>query len=259
MTRPLVIAHRGSSGERPENTLSAFERAVLQSADMIETDLHLSRDGVVVIHHDPELERLGESGEIRDHTASELAAMNAAPGVAGAEKMPTLLDVLDGFGERMQFNLELKVGRGDVAYDGLEDLVLSAVEARGLMPRMLFSSFYDPVLARLRERSASARIALLVSPRAPVAIFERAARLAAEAINPDVRLVTASLVDQAHAADLRVYPYTANEPEEMIRLLDCGVDGIITNHPARLHAVLDERPDRGLGGGSGALAGTRSG
>jgi len=241
MTRPLVIAHRGSSGERPENTLPAFERAIEQSADMIETDLHLSRDGVVVIHHDAELERLGEPGEIRDHTASELAAMNAAPGVAVAERMPTLQGLLDGFGERMQFNLELKVGLEDVAYEGLEDIVVSAVEARGLMPRMLFSSFYDPVLARLRERSASARIALLISPRAPIAIFERAARISAEAINPHVRLVTAELVEQSHAAGLCVYPYTANDSAEMARLLDCGVDGIITNHPARLHALLDER------------------
>ena len=241
MTRPLVIAHRGSSGERPENTLPAFERAIEQSADMIETDLHLSRDGVVVIHHDAELERLGEQGEIRDRTATELAAMNAAPGAGVAEKMPTLLDILDGFGERMQFNLELKVGRDDAAYDGLEDIVLSAVEERGLMPRMLFSSFYDPILARLRERSASARIALLVSPRAPVAIFERAARVAAEAINPEIRLVTKELVGQAHAEGLRVYPYTANESKEMERLLDCGVDGIITNHPARLHAILNRR------------------
>lgn len=241
MTRPLVIAHRGSSGERPENTLSAFERAVEQSADMIETDLHLSRDAVVVIHHDPELERLGERGEIRDRTASELADLNAAPGAAVAEKMPTLLELLDGFGKRMQFNLELKVGLGDAAYTGLEELVLSAVEARGLLPRMLFSSFYDSVLARVRERSESARIALLISPRAPVAILERALRLSAEAINPDVRLVTEELVEQAHANGLRVYPYTADEPEEMARLLDCGVDGIITNYPARLHALLDRR------------------
>lgn len=241
MTRPLVIAHRGSSGERPENTLPAFEYAIEQSADMIETDLHLSRDGVVVIHHDPELERLGEQGEIRDHTASELAAMNAAPGVAIAERMPTLLDILDCFGERMQFDLELKVGLNDVVYEGLEDIVVSAVEARGLMPRMLFSSFYDPILARIRERSAAARIALLVSPRASIAIFERAARVSAEAINPHVSLVTAELVEQAHAAGLRVYPYTANDSTEMARLLDCGVDGIITNHPAHLHALLDER------------------
>jgi glycerophosphoryl diester phosphodiesterase len=248
MTRPLVIAHRGSSGKYPENTLPAFECAIEESADMIETDLHLSRDGVVVIHHDPELERLGEPGEIRDRLAAELATLNAAPGALVAEKMPTLLDILDGFGERMQFNLELKVGRDDLAYDSIEDIVVSAVEARGLMPRMLFSSFYDPVLARLRERSFSARIALLLSPRAPVAMFERAQRLGAEAINPHIRLVTEALVDEAHAANLQVYPYTANDSKEMARLLDCGVDGIITNHPARLHALLHNRPQEPAAG-----------
>ncbi len=241
MTRPLVIAHRGSSGARPENTLAAFEHAVEEAADMIETDLHLSRDTVVVIHHDPELERLGEEGEIRDRTASELALMNAAPGAEISEKMPTLLDILDRFGDRIQFNLELKVGANDVAYEGLEDIVVSAVEERGLMSRILFSSFYDPVLARLRDRSAAARIALLISPRGNIAILDRAARVAAEAINPDIRLVTEDLVRQAHRAGLCVYPYTANDSNEMARLLDCGVDGIITNHPARLRALLHER------------------
>lgn len=241
MTRPLVIAHRGSSGERPENTLSAFERAVEQSADMIETDLHLSRDGVVVIHHDSDLERLGVSGEIRDRTAAELAALNAAPGGAVAQRMPTLLDLLDGFGARMQFNLELKVGANDAAYEGLEDIVVSAVESRGLIPRMLFSSFYDPVLERLRARSPAARIALLISPRASFSILQRAVRLSAEAINPEVGLVTLELVREAHQAGLRVYPYTANELTEMVRLLDCGVDGLITNHPARLRGLLDQR------------------
>jgi glycerophosphoryl diester phosphodiesterase len=244
MTRPLVIAHRGSSGERPENTLPAFERAIEDQADMIETDLHLSRDGVIVIHHDADLERLGVDGEIRDHLASELRAMNAAPGAEISQRLPSLLDILDGFADRMQFNLELKVSKDDSPYEGLEELVLEAVEERGLMPRMLFSSFYDPVLERLRARSATARIALLISPRGFRAIMERAARLSAEAINPDIRLVTKDLVEQAHQAGLCVYPYTANDRGEMSRLLDCGVDGIITNHPARLHALLREREAR---------------
>jgi len=192
--RPLVIAHRGSSGERPENTLSAFERAIEQSADMIETDLHLSRDAVVVIHHDAELDRLGLPGEIRDHTAAELAGLNAAPGRSTSEGMPTLLEILDRFAPRIQFNLELKTGT-EQPYDGIEEIVVSAVEARGLMPRILFSSFDDGVLQRLRRRSREARIARLVSPRAARALFERAADVGAEAINPHVSLVKQRLVE----------------------------------------------------------------
>jgi glycerophosphoryl diester phosphodiesterase len=240
MNRPLVIAHRGASGERPENTLSAYELAIAQSADMIEIDLHLSLDGVIMIHHDANLERLGASGAIRDHTAGELSRLNAAPGASLEERIPTLLDVLDRFGERMEFNLEIKVGE-DTAYEGIEEIALAAVVERGLLPRMLFSSFYDGVLRRMRALSSAARLALLVSPKAPVRIMQRAAAVSAEAINPEVRLVDAKMVAKAHDSGLAVYPYTEDDPAGMVRLLDAGVDGIITNHPARLRALLEDR------------------
>ena len=240
MSRPLVIAHRGASGERPENTLPAYELAVAQHADMIEIDLHLTRDRVIVIHHDAHLKRLGALGEIADYAADELASMNAAPGTEWVESIPTLLDVLDGFGDRMEFNLEIKVGAED-AYRDIEELAFAAVEARGLVSRMLFSSFDDGVLKRLRAVSEEARLAVLVSPRVPVGILERAEEVGAEAINPEVSLVSAALCQQAHGAGLAVYPYTANETREMERLLDAGVDGIITNYPARLRALVDGR------------------
>ena len=240
MTRPLVIAHRGASGECPENTFGAFERAVELHADMIETDLHLTRDGVVVIHHDASLARLGGRGEIRDHTAAELAGLDAARGKGPVERIPTLLDLLDRLGARMEFNLELKVGES-APYAGIEALVLAAVTARSLLPRMLFSCFEDPVLDRLRAASSEARIAVLVSARKPGRVLERAARVGAEAVNPHTSLVDRAFVEDAHAAGLRVYPYTANEEDEMSRLLDCGVDGVITNHSDRLRRLVDRR------------------
>ncbi len=240
MSRPLVIAHRGASGERPENTLPAFERAIEQSADMIETDLHLSRDGVVVIHHDAALDRLGAIGEIRDRTAAELSMLDAAPGAGTVERMPTLLDLLDRFGSRMEFNLELKVGVA-APYEGLEGIVVEELEARGLLSRMLLSCFDDAVLGRLRARSPNARLAVLVSPRDPASILERAKRVGAESINPHCFLVDAELVRTAHRAGIAVYPYTANESPEMERLLDCGVDGVITNYPKRLRELVDAR------------------
>lgn len=240
MSRPLVIAHRGASGERPENTLPAFERAIEQAADMIETDLHLSRDGVVVVHHDAGLERLGDRGEIRERSAAELARLSAAPGAPEPLRIPTLSELLDRIAPRIPLNLELKVGRSQ-PYEGLEARVLEAVEARGLLPRMLFSSFDDGVLDRLRAGSPAARLGVLVSPRAPRRVLERAARVGAEAIHPHVRLVKSSLVESAHGEGLCVYPYTANEETEMTRLLDLGVDGIITNHPDRLRALVEAR------------------
>ena len=109
--------------------------------------------------------------------------MRALDAGEGAQ-VPTLDEVLDGFGPRIPFNLELKRGtRG--AYPGLERATLEAVESRGLLPRTLFSSFYDPVLERLRALSPQARIALLVSRRFPEGSVERAKAVGAEALNPE--------------------------------------------------------------------------
>ncbi|MCA9505890.1 MAG: glycerophosphodiester phosphodiesterase [Spirochaetaceae bacterium] len=237
--RPLVIAHRGASGDRPENTFPAFALAVEQGADMIETDLHRTRDGVIVIHHDAELARLGRAGEIGDYTAAELSVLNAAPGEAVVEPIPTLPELLDRFGERIEWNLEIKVGTRE-AYAGIERAALREVASRSLLSRMLFSSFDDGVLERVRAESEAARVAVLVSPRAPRRILERAAAVRAEAIHPHVSLVDERLVREAHDAGLRVYPYTANSRRDMLRLLACRVDGLITNHPDRLLGLVSE-------------------
>ena len=231
---PLVIAHRGSSGTRPENTLPAYELALAQRADMIEIDLHRTKDGAIVVTHDEELEGLGGRGEIADATADEILALDAG----GGERVPLLDQVLDRFGGRIPFNLELKRGT-KAEYEGLERATLDAVGRRRLLPRMLFSSFYDPVLARLRALSHEARIGLLVSARFPHRAVERAKALGAEALHPEDSLVTAALVRDAHDAGLAVYVYTVDEPSEMRRLLALGVDGLFTNHPDRMRALVD--------------------
>jgi len=231
----LVIAHRGASGHRPENTLPAYELAVEQGADMIEIDLHRTRDGAIVVTHDEELAGIGGQGEIAQATLAEVRALDAGAG----EPVPTLDEVLDGFAKRIPFNLELKRGK-QADYPGLEQATLEAVNQRGLLPRMLFSSFYDPVLARLRTLSPEARVALLISRKFPQRAVERAKALGAEALNPEDSLVTAELVREAHAAGLAVYVFTVDEEAELRRFLDLGVDGIFTNHPDRLRAIVDE-------------------
>lgn len=229
-----VIAHRGASAERPENTLSAFRLAVAQGADMIETDLHRTRDGGIPITHDAGLAHLGGRGEIADATLADVRALDAG----GGERVPVLQEVLDEFGQTIPFNLELKVGaRG--AYPGLEAAALAEVEQRGLLPQTLFSSFDDAVLARLRALRAGARIALLVSRRSHTKWPERARALGAEALNPELSLVTADLVRAAHDQGLAVYVFTVDPEPEMRRMLELGVDGLFTNHPARLRKLLD--------------------
>jgi glycerophosphoryl diester phosphodiesterase len=232
--RPLVIAHRGASGTLPENTLPAYELAVAQNADMIEIDLHRSRDGAIVIAHDADLAGLGGRGEIADVTLAELRTLDAG----GGERVPTLDEVLDGFGTRIPFNLEIKWGRRG-EYPGLEAAVLEDVERRGLLRDTLFSCFRDGVLERLRRQSATARIGFLLSPRDPARPLERARAVAAEALHPWVGLAKPDLIDAAHAEDLAVYPYTVDAEDDVRRLLDLGVDGFFTNYPDRLRALID--------------------
>jgi len=230
---PLVIAHRGASGERPENTLSAYELAVAQGADMIEIDLHRSADGETVITHDADLVGLGGKGEVAETPVAVIRSLDAG----GGEVVPTLDEVLDGFGSRIPFNLELKRGRRSL-YADLVEVALEAVERRGLLERTLFSSFDDPVLAELRDRSPRARLALLISPRSAQRPLERAHAVGAEAINPWRSQATAAFIDAAHRSGLAVHVYTVDAETELRRLIDAGVDGIFTNFPARLRRIL---------------------
>ena len=220
-----VIAHRGASVERPENTLAAFELAVAQRADMIETDLHLLRDGAIALFHDDDVRG-------RPVGAHDLAELRAA-----LPQAPTLQETLDAVGRQIDFNLELKAPRAG-PYEGLEARVLDLVRRREFLSRTLFSSFSDTVLRRLRELEPKARLGTLVSARQPGDILARAASVGAEAVHLDLRLATAARIREAHAAGYQVNVWTVDRPEDQKRLVGEGTDGILTNLPAQLRALV---------------------
>jgi glycerophosphoryl diester phosphodiesterase len=228
-----VIAHRGASGERPENTMPAYALAIEQRADMIEIDLHCTRDGAIVIAHDERLPGLPGGCEIGECSLADIRALGQ-----GDERVPSLDEVLDAFGARIPFNLEIKCG-GVGPYPGIETVALSALESRGLGPTILFSSFDDGVLRRLREAAPTARIGVLVSPRDPGRWLERCAAIGAEAVHFWKGLATESAVEIAHRAGFAVYVYTVDDPGEMRTLLARGCDGLFTNFPARMRELLD--------------------
>ncbi len=233
--RPLVIAHRGASAVRPENTFEAFELAVEQGADLIETDLHLTRDGAVVLLHDPVLP--GPEGPL-PVSRLRLAEIRGLP--AGAS-VPELGEVLDAFGSRIPFNLELKRD-ADGPHAGLAERALSRVRERGLLEQTLFSSFYDPDLAGLRRLEPAARIGLLLSPRFPHRGIARARALGAETLHPAREIASADLLRQAREAGLSCLVFTVDEEAEMRRLLALGAAGLFTNRPDRMRALLGGAP-----------------
>lgn len=232
---PLIVAHRGASGESPENTFPAFERAISQRADMIETDLHRTRDGAIVVTHDSDLAGLGGRGEIADATFAQVRALDAG----GGERVPVLADLLDSFGARIPFNLEIKTGKRG-PYADLPRLVVEEVRGRELLEWTIFSSFDDSVLGALRAESNRAHIGILVSARSPKNWLARAEAVGAMAVHFAARLADEARVAEAHRAGLRVLVYTVDDPDEMARLHEIGVDGFFTNYPARLLARRDK-------------------
>ena len=236
--RPLVIAHRGASAYRPENTLPAYALAVEQGADMIEIDLHLTCDASIVIAHDADLGHLGASGSIAKSTLAEMKALDAGHNRGAPAEVPTLDEVLDAYGGQIDFNLEIKWS-ADGDYSGLEARTLDVLESRGLLASTLFSSFRESVLKELRRLSPQSRLALLIDPRDSESsqMVERALELDAEAVNPHRFMGNGEMVAAAHAKGLAVYTYTVDDEQEMQRLVGLGVDGIFTNRPDRMRSL----------------------
>lgn len=232
----LNIAHRGASGRFPENTLTAFRAAIDAGADMCELDVQSTRDGVVVVMHDETLERTTDGyGPLAALTLAELKTLNivSGPGRAPAgERVPTLDEVFAVTRGRCALNIELKS-------EGVEAAVCRAIHGNGELEQSMVSSFDWSALEQVRALEPEIRIGVLAD-RAANKMLAAASELKAVAINPRFNLVDAALCAEAHRLGLQVYVWTVDDARMMRSLLDCGVDGIMTNYPERLRAVIGE-------------------
>jgi len=237
--RPRIIAHRGASGTRPENTLAAFRRAAELGASMIELDVQCTRDGVPIVIHDWTLDRTTTgTGAVGDRSLAELRALDAGswfdPAFAG-ERVPTLAEVLAAV--PVAVNVELKP-RGD---DGLVEAALAAVEAAAALDRVVFSCFEPAVLERLRRTSPGAALGVLWED-APIAEAVRwARRVDARALHLRKDAVSPAALDRTAAAGLPIRVWTVNDPGEFERLAALGVEAVFTDFPERF---LHNRPAR---------------
>jgi glycerophosphoryl diester phosphodiesterase len=222
---PVAIAHRGDPiGER-ENTLPAFAAAVRAGADMVEIDLRRSRDGEIVVLHDPTLARLwGVDRAVADLDADELAAIGH-----GDVRIPLLRDVLAAVGVPLMV---------DFTSRAVVEGALEAVRAHGAMERCLFVTGNVEALRMLRALAPEARIGVTwVEPGLPPAAV--LAELAAEYWNPTFRLITPEHVDAVHALGRKVSTWTVDEPADMARVAAAGVDAIVSNRITDLRRFVD--------------------
>lgn len=237
--RPLVIAHRGASGYAPENTFAAFQLAVEQGADMVELDVHLSRDGEVVVIHDDRLERTTDGhGLVGAATLAELRRLDAGAwrdARFAGQRIPTLDEVLAWARGRTRLAIEIK--NGPNFYVRIEEKVAALLDRHAMLDQALVISFDHHALRRLRQIEPRITTGVLYAAR-PIDPVALASTSGATVLEPHWSYVTAEDVQVAHAAGLRLAAWATSDPEVLRRLIACGVDGIATDHPDVLIGLL---------------------
>ncbi len=240
-----VVAHRGASGHAPENTMAAFRIAVEMGARFIETDLHLTRDARVVAIHDSSLDRTTNGqGHVQLHSLKEIRALDAGSWFGArsgnsfaGERVPTLTEIVHFATEHdVIFYLEIK---SDGTW-GVEHAVVAALQDLNASANIVILSFDPSTLDSVNRLDRTIMTGFLCEIPSND-LVERAVRAGARQLAPRGDLVTSALVDKAHHAGLQVVAWTVNEPEQMRRLITTGVDGIMTDFPDRLVAVLQEK------------------
>ncbi len=250
---PLLFGHRGASGERPENTLPAFERAAAQGVAALETDVHLTRDGEVVVFHDADLARTTDGeGLVAEHSLAELRALDAGhrfspdggrsfPFRGQGIRVPTLGELFEAF-PALRINVEIKA-ESEPLIEATLDLVAPRAEIT------LLAAAEDPTMRALRgaveKRGALPAMGASVGDvlgfvRAALGEGAPPAGPMALQVPPSFGgdpLVTPELLAFAHARGVHVHVWTVNEAAEMRRLLALGVDGLMSDFPARLVQV----------------------
>ena len=228
---PRIIAHRGLSLEHAENTVGAFRAALRAGADILETDVHVSKDGVVIVAHDPTLDRVaGRPGLVSDFTAAQLADMDLGFG----EGFSSLDEVLTQFPDA-KFNIDLKTPAA------IEPFV-EVIRSHQAHERVLATSFDDStrqsVINLLPEVASSASRSVVVQARLrtwlglPMDTWRVPPEIVALQIPPSmygVALVTPSMLRLARRKNLEVHVWTINNPDDMKRLWQMGVHGIVTD------------------------------
>ena len=234
MMKQKIYGHRGASAYAPENTLEAFEKAVNMGADGVELDVHLTKDGELVVTHDEWVERVSDgSGWVKDLTLKELKELHfnkTHPEYKNA-RIPTLKEVFDFLKPTgLEINIELKNSLVD--YPELERKTIEMAAKTFPFERLLFSSFNHYSMLRVKEFDRKLKCGLLYTAT-PVKSWEYAKRLGVEALHPDYAevITPGGMCEKAHEAGVQVNTWTVNDAEDIRKVLREGADIVITNYP----------------------------
>ena len=223
MKRPLIIiAHRGEPGRR-ENTVAGFLAGIRRGAEWIELDVHRTADGAIVVHHD---------FTIGGRPITRLTLKQAKQQARRSKHiaLPTLEDVMEAVPERVGLGIEIKA-------PGIGAAVLRVLTRHRAVDRALVSSFHWPTIRALAERRPRVRSGILTCSRLLDPVGDLG-RTRAHALCQEHTLADRPLVRAVHGAGFEIHVWTANAPADLRRMIELGVDGIITDYPARLRRLL---------------------
>ncbi len=228
-----IIAHRGASGYAPENTMEAFKLAIEMGADAIETDVHLTKDGEVVIIHDEKVDRTTNGiGYVKDYDYATLETLNANNHMEQYEtcKIPKLADLLALIKETgTLLNIELKTDF--FPYPGIEQKVLELVKEYKVEKQIIYSSFNHYSVMKMKELDPNVKIGLLYM-EGLYQPWHYAMQLQADALHPFYpNCAFPDYIQECHKNKIQVNAWTVNKREDMKRLIENKVDGLITNYP----------------------------
>ena len=228
-TQPLVVGHRGARGHVAENTVASVKKALALGVDGIEIDVFVCATGELVVFHDKTLEKLTDAtGYIEILDLDSIRKIT----VLGREPIPTLVEVLDAINAEVVLNIELKGAR---TAKPTYALLKKYFDEGKLKPSDVFISSFDwNELELFYQETKEVPIAVLTEDD-PLDAIPVALGLKAFAINPNHKSLTKSNVNKIHAAGLKIYPWTINEPEDIAHMKDLGVDAIITDYPERVY------------------------
>ncbi len=252
--RPLVVAHRGGGGQFPESTLYAFQESAKLGVDILELDVHETSDGALVVLHDGKVDRTTDgTGEIRAMTLEEARKLDAAfdfstdggstfPMRGKGIKIPTLEDVFTSLTDK-RFNIEMKPES-----ETIPGALCSLLRAHGLAARAIVASASRTNLDNFRTICPEVATSGSFSEVTKFLVYQKSGlggsyTPAMNAIQTPVKLrsfdfITADYIEKAHRLNLQIHVWTINDPDEMKRLIDLGVDGIMTDYPERLLTLL---------------------
>ncbi|MEU9384226.1 glycerophosphodiester phosphodiesterase family protein [Streptomyces sp. NPDC048279] len=214
----LTIGHRGVMGVEPENTLRSFVAAQQAGLDLIELDLHLSKDGALVVMHDAEVDRTTDgTGPIAEKTLEELRTLDAGRG----ERVPVFEEVLDAVQAPLQAEIK------DVA---AARALAQLMQRRDLVSRVEVSSFHDEAVAEIGRLVPGVRTALIAS-RYGTDVVERAREAGAATLCLNIRRLTLEVVELARKADLKVIGWVVNTQDDLRLVRALQLDGATTDYP----------------------------